>query len=75
MLNTHHIQANTNIVFAHIKVVTKQGRMVNIGIDERRRVITNNLNPQKDKWVPFTMTKRDFDIAILDKYDEMERCF
>jgi hypothetical protein len=69
--NPATLDIHDRILFAPSKIVAQQGGLVNKGKDERRRVVTNILNPQKDKWVPYTMTKQDFVIAILEKFDEM----
>ncbi len=69
--NPASLDIHDRILFVPSKIVAQQGGLVNKGKDERRRVVTNILNPQKDKWVPYTMTKQDFVIAILDKFNEM----
>jgi hypothetical protein len=69
--NPATLDIHDRILFAPSKIVAQRGNLVNKGKDERRRVVTNILNPKKDKWVAYTMTKQDFVIAILDKFDEM----
>jgi hypothetical protein len=71
--NPVSLDIHDRILFAPSTIVAKKGALVNKGKDERRRVVTNILNPQKDKWVKYSMTKQDFVNEIFSKFKEMER--
>jgi hypothetical protein len=65
------LDIHDRILFAPSKVVEREGILVNKGKDERRRIVTNIINPQKDKWVKYSMTKQDFVNEIFKKFSEM----
>ena len=71
--NPISFEIDDHILFVPSKVVKKVGTIINARGEERYRITTNILKPEKSKWAEYVITKQGLVEAILNKFDEMEK--
>ncbi|MBC8490292.1 MAG: hypothetical protein H8D45_30115 [Bacteroidetes bacterium] len=71
--NPNLFEIDDHILFIPSKTVKKLGTVINARGEERYRITTNILKPEKSKWAEYVITKQGLVEAILNKFDEMEK--